>query len=138
MCQGLHKQILAEKFNDYAKESGIQLLPQSLSTNEKGQSYLQDTIYTANRHLESVLSTLPRFRDNHIPAIGVEQKQTTRNLSNLTTIATIFSAVTVTALQTSLTLNGPHFVNTLFFASLVFTVGAALNSVVGRTWKEAT
>ena len=59
---------------------------------------------------------------------------------NLSTVATFFSAVTATTLQFSFNLTGTPIrdaVNSFWFASLVFSIAAAVNSLLGLTWKQA-
>ena len=75
-----------------------------------------------------------------VPTIRNAQKHAANNLLNLSTVATFFSAVTATTMQFSfdqtdtLLANG---VNGFWFISLVFSIGAAVNSLLGVTWKQA-
>jgi hypothetical protein len=69
-----------------------------------------------------------------------EQRRSSQNLSNILTVATFFSGVTAGTLQMS---TGRDPTNTtllavsmLWFTSLVFSVGAALNSLLAMAWKE--
>ena len=75
-----------------------------------------------------------------VPTIRAAQKHAAANLLNLSTVATFFSAVTATTLQfsfdqTETTL--ANSVNGFWFTSLVFSIGAAVNSLLGVTWKQA-
>jgi hypothetical protein len=75
-----------------------------------------------------------------VPTIRFAQKHTATNLLNLSTIATFFSAVTGTTLQFSYGLQHSALadaVNTFWFASLVFSIAAAVNSLLGLTWMQA-
>ena len=75
-----------------------------------------------------------------VPTIRFAQKHGATNLLNLSTVATFFSAVTATTLQFSYALERTLIadtVNSFWFASLVFSIGAAVNSLLGLTWKQA-
>lgn len=75
-----------------------------------------------------------------VPAIRFAQKHGAMNLLNLSTIATFFSAVTATCLQysfASLNSSIANAVNGFWFTSLVFSIAAAVNSLLGLTWKQA-
>jgi hypothetical protein len=55
-------------------------------------------------------------------------------------VATFFSAVTATTLQFSYGLERTALadsVNCFWFASMVFSIAAAVNSLLGVTWKQA-
>ena len=68
------------------------------------------------------------------------QKHASRNLQNIGTIATFFSGVTATTLQFSVTTTHKPLadaVNSFWFISLVLSIGAAVNSLLGMTWKRA-
>lgn len=75
-----------------------------------------------------------------VPTIRFAQKHGATNLLNLSTVATFFSAVTATTLQFSFELERDivtDAVNCFWFASLVFSIAAAVNSLLGLTWKQA-
>ena len=86
-----------------------------------------------------VLLTL--FVIEGVPTIRFAQKHGSANLLNLSTIATFFSAVTATTMQFSYELDRASAlaaaVNSFWFASLVFSIAAAVNSLLGLTWKQA-
>jgi hypothetical protein len=72
--------------------------------------------------------------------IRFAQKHGATNLLNLSTVATFFSAVTATTMQFSYQILGSPLsdaVNCFWFASLVFSIAAAVNSLLGLTWKQA-
>ena len=60
---------------------------------------------------------------------------------NITTIATFFSSVTATVLQTSLAINPGstvwNVVNLCWFISLVFSVSSGVSSLLGMTWRKS-
>lgn len=75
-----------------------------------------------------------------MPAIRFAQKANGNNLLNLSTIATFFSGVTATTAQYSYDRNEAildWMTNLLFFGSLVLSISAAINSLLGLTWKLA-
>lgn len=75
-----------------------------------------------------------------VPIIRFAQKHGATNLLNLSTVATFFSAVTATTMQFSYQLGNDSLaisVNCFWFASLVFSTAAAVNSLLGLTWKQA-
>jgi len=75
-----------------------------------------------------------------------EQRRDTDIVLNMSTVATFFSAVTVTTLQMSVdgaNADNPKdnakylsVVNTFLFGSLVLSIGAALNSLLAVAWKR--
>ncbi len=90
-------------------------------------------------HIDSITSTLSMFIEIGVPTIRFAQKHGATNLLNLSTVATFFSAVTATTMQFSIELKGSTAaaVNCFWFASLVFSIAAAVNSLLGLTWKQA-
>jgi hypothetical protein len=61
-------------------------------------------------------------------------------LLNAATVATFFAGVAATVLQFSIELNEtPTQVaaNTLWFASLVLSIGSAINGLLAMTWRQA-
>lgn len=75
-----------------------------------------------------------------MPVLQFEQKRDADTMLTMSTVATFFSAVTATTLQTSFGVQIQSsilpIVNTLWFCSLVLSIGAALNSLVVVTWKQ--
>ena len=74
-----------------------------------------------------------------IPTIRGAQKGSAGNLVNLSTVATLFSGITATVLQFSYTNNNSTMaeaVNGSWFTSLVFSISAAVNSLLGLTWMQ--
>ena len=75
-----------------------------------------------------------------VHTIRFAQKHASQNLLNLSTVATFFSAVTATTMQFSFNMTAnplQNAVNSFWFTSLVFSIGAAVNSLLGVTWKQA-
>ena len=75
-----------------------------------------------------------------VPTIRFHQQHAASNLLNLSTVATFFSAVTASTLQFSYASTGhvlADCVNAFWFSSLVFSIAAAVNSLLGLTWKQA-
>ena len=86
------------------------------------------------RNRKPLFSALPMFLADE------KERETTRYL-NITTIATFFSSVTATVLQTSLAINGGSavwdVVNLFWFISLVFSVSSGVSSLLGMTWRKS-
>ncbi|KAH9952076.1 WD40 repeat-like protein [Amylocystis lapponica] len=104
------------------------------------QKYSNDISSEMGEHFDSVTSALGVFIEIGVPAIRFSQEHASRNLLNLSTVATFFSAVTATTMQFSYTMTGGGTavaVNSFWFTSLVFSIGAAVNSLLGLTWKQA-
>ncbi|KAJ7204755.1 quinon protein alcohol dehydrogenase-like superfamily [Mycena pura] len=109
------------------------------------QRYVHDLASEMGEHLDSITSTLVMFVEVGVPTIRFGQRHKTENLVsnnllNLSTVATFFSAVTATTLQFSFNLTDTSTqvaVNSFWFASLVFSIAAAVNSLLGLTWKQA-
>ena len=81
-----------------------------------------------------LFSALPMF-------LADEKERVTTRYLNITTIATFFSSMTVTALQTSLSINAGSAVwdavNLFWFISLVFSVSSGVSSLLGMTWQKS-
>ncbi|KAJ3886681.1 hypothetical protein GG344DRAFT_57010, partial [Lentinula edodes] len=105
------------------------------------QNYMEELELEMGYHVDSIAFTLSTstFIKVSVPTIRFAQKRGTANLLNLLTVATFFSAVTATTLQYSYTLDSTtgHVVNLFWFLSLVFSIAAAVNSLLGLTWKQA-
>ena len=88
----------------------------------------------------SLLCALNSTTRTGVPTIRFAQKHGANNLLNLSTVATFFSAVTATTLQFSFETTGNPLadaVNGFWFTSMVFSIAAAVNSLLGLTWKQA-
>jgi hypothetical protein len=103
------------------------------------QRYIQDLAVEMGEHIDSITSTLSMFIEVGVPTIRFAQKHGATNLLNLSTVSTFFSAVTATTIQFSYQLQSPisAAVNSFWFLSLVFSIAAAVNSLLGLTWKQA-
>jgi hypothetical protein len=85
-------------------------------------------------------SALDLLLETELPRIRSSQEHSTSNMTNLSTIATFFSAVTATTLQMSyqnVDSQLDRTVNTFYFASLMFSVAAAVSSLFGLAWRQA-
>ncbi|KZV65333.1 WD40 repeat-like protein [Peniophora sp. CONT] len=104
------------------------------------QRYLHDLTEEMGDHIESTTQALSMFVEIGIPTIRFAQKHASNNLLNLSTVATFFSAVTATTLQFSFETTGASAadtVNGFWFTSLVLSIAAAVNSLLGLTWRRA-
>jgi len=121
------------------------------------QRYVHDLTAEMGEHIDSITETLSMFievgmlshdlsRWQHsdvargVPTIRFAQKHGAANLLTLSTVATFFSAVTATTLQFSYAQTGnilSDAVNAFWFSSLVFSIAAAVNSLLGLSWRQA-
>ncbi|TFY77336.1 hypothetical protein EWM64_g6675 [Hericium alpestre] len=102
--------------------------------------YLHDLSSEVGDHLESISTAVSLFVEIGVPTIRSAQKYSTNSLRNLSTLATFFSAVTATTLQFSFEMRGTPItdsVNGFWFTAMVFSVAAAVNGLLGLTWKQA-
>ncbi|KAG1876395.1 quinon protein alcohol dehydrogenase-like superfamily [Suillus subluteus] len=104
------------------------------------QRYIHDLTAEMGEHIDSITGTLSMFIEVGVPTIRFAQKHGAANLLTLSTVATFFSAVTATTLQFSYSQTGDMLsdgVNAFWFSSLVFSIAAAVNSLLGLSWKQA-
>ncbi|TFK38127.1 WD40-repeat-containing domain protein [Crucibulum laeve] len=104
------------------------------------QRYIHDLAAEMGVHMDSITSTLSMFTEVAVPSIRFAQKHAAASLLNIAIIATVFSAVTATTLQFSISLTDDTVadaVNCFWFGSLVFSIGAAVNSLLGMTWRQS-
>ncbi|KAF9464065.1 hypothetical protein BDZ94DRAFT_1308318 [Collybia nuda] len=91
--------------------------------------------------LDNIDSALVFFKKYGLPAIQYEQKRWADGVLNMSTMATFFSAVTATTLQTSVGFNQTwlfSIIDTFWLCSLALSIGAALNSLLALIWKQTT
>ncbi|KAF5348512.1 hypothetical protein D9756_009565 [Leucocoprinus leucothites] len=104
------------------------------------QRYVHQFIDEFESDFDKVAAALGDFTAVGISAISHEQQRSSQNLTNILTVATFFSGVTAGTLAMSESSNSPnttlHVASMLWFTSLVFSVGAALNSLLAMAWKE--
>ncbi|KAJ7650280.1 WD40-repeat-containing domain protein [Roridomyces roridus] len=101
---------------------------------------VRELLFDTNVELGNVTRRLCDFVETGVHEISYAQKHTTQILLNSATIATFFSAVTVSTIQYSFTdITSPLqiAVNTLWFSSLVLSVSSAINSLLAMTWRQA-
>ncbi|KAG1805570.1 WD40-repeat-containing domain protein [Suillus subaureus] len=104
------------------------------------QRYIHDLTSEIGEHIDNITVNLSMFIEIGVPTIRFAQHHAASNLLNLSTVATFFSVVTATTLQFSYRLTDGVLatcVNALWFSSLVFSIAAAVNSLLGLTWKQA-
>lgn len=104
------------------------------------QRYVHDLTTEIGDHIDNITITLSMFIEIGVPTIRFHQQHAAANLLNLSTVATFFSAVTASTLQFSSGSTGTVLadaVNAFWFSSLVFSIAAAVNSLLGLTWKQA-
>ncbi|KAG1742685.1 WD40-repeat-containing domain protein [Suillus paluster] len=104
------------------------------------QRYIHDLTLEIGEHIDNITVNLSMFIEIGVPTIRFAQQHSSANLLNLSTVATFFSVVTATTLQCSYQLTDSVLeksVNAFWFSSLVFSIAAAVNSLLGLTWKQA-
>ncbi|KAG0697744.1 WD40-repeat-containing domain protein [Suillus ampliporus] len=104
------------------------------------QRYIHDLTSEIGEHIDNITLNLSMFIEIGVPTIRFAQQHAAANLLNLSTVATFFSVVTATTLQCSYQLTDGvlgNSVNAFWFSSLVFSIAAAVNSLLGLTWKQA-
>ncbi|VDC07917.1 unnamed protein product [Peniophora sp. CBMAI 1063] len=102
--------------------------------------YLHDLSAEMGEHLGSISRYLSTFNETCIPTIRDMQRHGGRNLLNLSMLATVFCAVAATTLQMSYNYNKNSLqsaVNGFWFTSIVLSIAAAGNSLLGLAWKQA-
>ncbi|KAG6814699.1 hypothetical protein H0H93_012559 [Arthromyces matolae] len=92
------------------------------------------------RDLDRLAAAFELFNTHGIPSMQYEEKRETEVMISVSTVGTLLSSVTATTLQISL--GSPatgtliSVVNSFWFASLVLSIGAALNSLLSVIWKR--
>ncbi|KAG0698098.1 hypothetical protein DFH29DRAFT_878273 [Suillus ampliporus] len=116
-----------------------------------GQHYIHDLTSEIGNRIDNITVNLsmlieigirPIYPQHfRVPMIRFAQQHAAANLLNLSTVATFSSAVTATTLQFSYQLTDgvlEKAVNAFWFSLLVFSIAAAVNSLLGFPWKQAT
>ncbi|PFH48870.1 hypothetical protein AMATHDRAFT_5391 [Amanita thiersii Skay4041] len=104
------------------------------------QRYIHGTSQMMKLHLDDVKVGFGVLTSTGVPTVQYVQRHSAANLLNLSTVATFFSAVTATTLQYSFQMHDDMIAtatNAFWFASLVFSISAAVNSLLAITWKQA-
>ncbi|CAE6502280.1 unnamed protein product [Rhizoctonia solani] len=102
--------------------------------------YINDLTEDLGGHMESMKDLLNTFIDVGVPTIRFSQKHTAAGLQNLSIVATFFSGVTATTLQSSFQAHGDplsDLVNALWISSLIFSIASAINSQLAYRWSVA-
>ncbi|KAI6129596.1 WD40-repeat-containing domain protein, partial [Pisolithus croceorrhizus] len=104
------------------------------------QRYIHDLASEMGGHIDRITNTLRMFIEVGVPTIRCAQQHAASNLLTLSTVATFFSGVTATTLQNSYEYTSTVLgrgVNAFWFSSLVFSIAAAVNSLIGLSWRMA-
>ncbi|KAF7797508.1 hypothetical protein EIP86_008708 [Pleurotus ostreatoroseus] len=102
--------------------------------------YIHDVSVCLGPRLQHIKDFIPVFIGVGVKTIRGAQKHSAANLINLSTVATLFSGVTATMVQFSYADTATataNAVNGFWFTSLVFSISAAVNSLLGLTWMQA-
>ncbi|KAG6809704.1 hypothetical protein H0H92_015070 [Tricholoma furcatifolium] len=91
--------------------------------------------------LDKLASAFREFNTHGIPSMQYEEQREADVLISISTVGALLAAVTATTLQISLGLSNSNslltsIVNSFWFSSLVFSIGAALNSFLSVIWKR--
>jgi hypothetical protein len=92
-------------------------------------------------YFENLTPALSTLVEVTFPQVRSSEEHSSKNLANLSTIATFFSGVTATALQMSYQVLDDRLqesVNTFYFASLILSISAAVSSLLALAWGQAT
>ena len=103
-------------------------------------SFLSEFTNSALSLCHSAVLHISAFPRADVETVRFSQEHSSTNLQNIGTIATFFSGVTATTLQFSITTTHKPIadaVNSFWFMSLVLSIGAAVNSLLGMTWKRS-
>ncbi|GJE84631.1 WD40 repeat-like protein [Phanerochaete sordida] len=107
------------------------------------QRYLFYSMSDIGDRLQLIADTfIPIFLKTGIPTVKASQEHSAINLVNLSTVATLFAGVAASMLQLTANSDGSRTaltdcVNVLWFIALIFSISAAVNSLLGLTWAEA-
>ncbi|XP_006462911.1 hypothetical protein AGABI2DRAFT_119744 [Agaricus bisporus var. bisporus H97] len=104
------------------------------------QRYVHQFINELQVDFEKVTAAVDEFAAVGVSAISHEQARSSLNLTNILTVSTFFSGVTASTLQMSTSASDDKddtilLANLLWFMSMIFSVGAALNSLLAMAWK---
>ncbi|KAF7336808.1 Catabolite degradation [Mycena venus] len=115
------------------------------------QRYVHDLSAEMGEHIDNITSTLLMFVDDDLDKKARQMACELHRIIcwlglillfrlTLLSVATFFSAVTATGLQSSFNLQGTpvgHAVNSFWFGSLVFSIASVVNSLVDLLWEQA-
>jgi hypothetical protein len=103
-------------------------------------TFVRDAICRITSDFNSISPYLPHFIEHDLPGIKVRQDRSISDLTGLSAIATLFSGVTATILQLSYSVPANHLsdlANTFYYASLILSIAAAMNSLLGLARRQA-
>ena len=75
-----------------------------------------------------------------IPTLWFHQQHAAKNLLNVSTLSIVFGVVDASLLQCSNAMTGNALadsVNMFWMSSLVFSIAAGVNGLLGLTWKQS-
>ncbi|KAF8997103.1 hypothetical protein BDQ17DRAFT_1429310 [Cyathus striatus] len=104
------------------------------------RKYLHDLSNEMGEHIDNTIASVSEFKEVGIRTIRYDQKHRTANFPHISTIATLLSIVSAMSTQLSFNQVGnltADLVKCFWFASLVFSIAAAMNSLLGLTWRQA-
>lgn len=111
-----------------------------MSTDLPLRAYVHQRSLEIGAHLQDITNAVRTFIDVGLPAIRGAQQAHSNNLLKLSTVATLFSGITIQAVQSSLQHSGTvleRVTTLLYFTSLVLSISAAVNSLLSHAWTDA-
>ncbi|THH04636.1 hypothetical protein EW145_g5371 [Phellinidium pouzarii] len=93
-----------------------------------------------SRDMDSVSREITAMIEKDIPNLRTAEQRLTAKYTSMSTMATFFSSITVTAIQMSSTMTGNELkdaVNTIWFTSLVFSIGSVIISLLSLSWFQS-
>ncbi|KAI0699395.1 hypothetical protein BC835DRAFT_1412586 [Cytidiella melzeri] len=105
------------------------------------QKYLYDSMADIGVHLASLAKHfIPTFTKIGIPTVRASQDHITSNLENQTVVAALFAGIATSMLQLFsdiVTGRLGSAILVLWYMSLIFSVGSAVNGLLGLSWMQA-
>jgi hypothetical protein len=104
------------------------------------QRYVHDLMFEIGGHLDEITAALTLFIETGIPTLWFHQQHAAKNLLNVSTLSIVFGVVDASLLQCSNNMTGStlaNCVNMFWMSSLVFSIAAGVNGLLGLTWKQS-
>ncbi|KIJ59080.1 hypothetical protein HYDPIDRAFT_190627 [Hydnomerulius pinastri MD-312] len=104
------------------------------------QRYAHDLTTEIGDHIDNIATTLAMFIEIGLPTIRFHQQHAATNLLNVSKLSIFFGVVDATLLQYSYSMTANAIsdcVNAFWFSSLVFSIAAGANGLLGLTWKQS-
>jgi hypothetical protein len=135
--------ISSTPYHLHCKQYRVKCFRTSHSWCEEGVSrrYLHDLCGIISPQIATLVQALSDFVEVGAEAVRSTQEYTRRNLRNMSSVATFFSAVSTGMIQISFQMKETlleKVVNLLFIGSLVFSVAAVIQSLWALAWNHTS